>query len=244
MLVFEVNVFDNGVFSDFCIWRGAGTPFYTFMYVRQYRSIAHAQGHGTRLQDSCLENPADRGAWRASPWGHEESDTTEQLSAHTHTHTHTHTQIYSAQVNGQMQCISSSLLADIWKQPLTYISIFLFIHLASSHCFSLAKTLRLRFHWSLLPTSLASWSKVRIYLVKRINHQKQKGSSTEEAHFSPCNRAERTDFRISAGPNCHSAGGRQGCPGPSPPGRWRGPALSFPRARQKWPSLSRSHPVS
>ena len=89
MLVFEVNVFDNGVFSDFCIWRGAGTPFYTFMYVRQYRSIAHAQGHGTRLQDSCLENPADRGAWRASPWGHEESDTTEQLSAHTHTHTHT-----------------------------------------------------------------------------------------------------------------------------------------------------------
>ena len=26
-----------------------------------------------------------------SPWGHKESDTTKQLSAHTHTHTHTHT---------------------------------------------------------------------------------------------------------------------------------------------------------
>ena len=25
-----------------------------------------------------------------SPWGHKESGTTEQLSAHTHTHTHTH----------------------------------------------------------------------------------------------------------------------------------------------------------
>ena len=24
-----------------------------------------------------------------SPWGHRESDTTEQLNAHTHTHTHT-----------------------------------------------------------------------------------------------------------------------------------------------------------
>ena len=33
------------------------------------------------LQYSCLENPMDRGAWWAiySPWGHKESDTTEQL---------------------------------------------------------------------------------------------------------------------------------------------------------------------
>ena len=27
-------------------------------------------GHGNSLQYSCLENPMDRGAWRASPWGH------------------------------------------------------------------------------------------------------------------------------------------------------------------------------
>ena len=46
------------------------------------------------------------------------------------------------------------MLADIWKQPLMQISIFLFVHLASSHYFSLAKILRLRFHWSLLPRSL------------------------------------------------------------------------------------------
>ena len=35
-------------------------------------------GHGNPLQDSCLENPRDRGAWR-TPWGPKESDTTEQL---------------------------------------------------------------------------------------------------------------------------------------------------------------------
>ena len=38
--------------------------------------------HGNPLQYSCLENPMDRGAWWAtySPWGHRESDTTEQLT--------------------------------------------------------------------------------------------------------------------------------------------------------------------
>ena len=34
-------------------------------------------GHGNPLQYSCLENPMDRGARQASPWGHKESDTTE-----------------------------------------------------------------------------------------------------------------------------------------------------------------------
>ena len=38
------------------------------------------------LQDSCLENPMDRGAWQVtlSPWGHKKSDTTEQLTTNTH----------------------------------------------------------------------------------------------------------------------------------------------------------------
>ena len=36
-------------------------------------------GHGNPLQYSCLENPTDRGAWRATynPWGLKELDTTE-----------------------------------------------------------------------------------------------------------------------------------------------------------------------
>ena len=34
-------------------------------------------GHGNPLQYSCLENPVDRGAWRATVYGVTESDTTE-----------------------------------------------------------------------------------------------------------------------------------------------------------------------
>ena len=39
--------------------------------------------HGNPLQYSCLENPMDRGAWRATVHGGaEELDMTEQLSTH------------------------------------------------------------------------------------------------------------------------------------------------------------------
>ena len=34
------------------------------------------EGHGNALQDSCLGNPLDRGAWQA-PWSRKESDMTE-----------------------------------------------------------------------------------------------------------------------------------------------------------------------
>ena len=38
-------------------------------------------GHGNPFQDSCLENPhGQRSLVGYSPWGHKQSDTTEQLS--------------------------------------------------------------------------------------------------------------------------------------------------------------------
>ena len=45
-------------------------------------------GNGNLLQYSCLENPMNRGAWRAIVHGIAKSDMTEPL---THTHTHAHT---------------------------------------------------------------------------------------------------------------------------------------------------------
>ena len=37
-------------------------------------------GNGNPLQDSCLENPMDRGAWWATVCGYTESDMTERLA--------------------------------------------------------------------------------------------------------------------------------------------------------------------
>ena len=48
-------------------------------------------GNANPLQDSCLGNPMDRGAWRATFHGVAELVMTEHTT-HTHTHTHTHTQ--------------------------------------------------------------------------------------------------------------------------------------------------------
>ena len=46
------------------------------------------EGNGNLLQYSCLENPINRGAWRAIVHGIAKSAMTEPL---THTHTHVHT---------------------------------------------------------------------------------------------------------------------------------------------------------
>ena len=46
-----------------------------------------AEGNGNPLQYSCLENPMDRGTWRATVYGSQESDTSEQLNNNNNTDT-------------------------------------------------------------------------------------------------------------------------------------------------------------
>ena len=53
-----------------------------------------AEGNGTPLRYSCVENLMDRGAWWATVHEVAELDTTEQL-----THTHTHTQLNKVFLN-------------------------------------------------------------------------------------------------------------------------------------------------
>ena len=79
------------------------------------------KGNGNPFQDSCLENPTDRGAWRATvpgvaksrtrlnnftlkiyiycilafPISPPKGNTTEWAHTHSHTHTHTHTRTHT-----------------------------------------------------------------------------------------------------------------------------------------------------
>ena len=50
------------------------------------------EGNGNPLLYPCLENPMDRGAWRATVHGIAKSWIWQSNYTHTHTHTHTHTQ--------------------------------------------------------------------------------------------------------------------------------------------------------
>ena len=47
------------------------------------------EGNGNPIQNSCLRNPMDRGAWWATV--HEIAKSWIPLNTHTHTHPHTHT---------------------------------------------------------------------------------------------------------------------------------------------------------
>ena len=66
-------------------------------------------GHGNPLQYSCLENPhGQRSLAGYSPWGHKESDMTEQLSTHIYAHIHKTLFIHKLTEN---HCPNPSLLA-------------------------------------------------------------------------------------------------------------------------------------
>ena len=82
----------------FALNRNSKYPVIGNFWIKLQSSDGEANGY--KLQYSSLENPLDRGAWRASV--HEvakQSDMTEPLT-HTHTHTHTlsHTHTHSSEI--------------------------------------------------------------------------------------------------------------------------------------------------
>ena len=79
------------------------------------------EGNSTSLQYSYLENPMDRGAWRATVHRDSESDVTEAIGhVHTHTHTHTHTYIaayFFGEGDGtplQYSCLENPMDGGAW----------------------------------------------------------------------------------------------------------------------------------
>ena len=59
-------------------------------------------GNGNPFQYSFLENPTDRGAWKATVHGAAKTEGLRQT--HTDTHTHTDTQVVSKQSAGPLLC--------------------------------------------------------------------------------------------------------------------------------------------
>ena len=82
------------------------------------------EGNGKLLQYSCLGNPMDRGAWRATVHGFAKSQT--QLSSHTHVHTHTHPYI----INSLFKLTNFVLLflAKVKLKELSLIQTFTYTH--------------------------------------------------------------------------------------------------------------------
>ena len=76
----------------------------------------------TPLQYSCLENPMDRGAWPASPWGHKKSNTTERLSTYAQMHPHEEKMLISAPVveGRETHMAESSQLSPVLREKQSY----------------------------------------------------------------------------------------------------------------------------
>ena len=71
------------------------------------------EGNGNPLQYSCLENPTERGAWRAIVHGVTKSRTRLSDFTHTHTHTHTHTQLPNSDMSAWKPVLKRQVLIGL-----------------------------------------------------------------------------------------------------------------------------------
>ena len=126
-------------------------------------------GNGTQLQYYCLENPMDRGVWRATVHGSAESDTTEctHVRAHTqHTH-HMHYKWLNGCACKESTCYAgprleykTTFLNGFWYLLFFFLGIHLTyferqLQLAAFRTF-MKVTHRKMHHWSYLQTSINS----------------------------------------------------------------------------------------
>ena len=93
-------------------------------------------GNGNPLQDSCLENPMDRGVWQATVHRVAKSQTRlKQLNTHKHTHTHTeYTQAHTYVLYNWFDIYNKNYYPNVKSLKVPYklfyliIIIFLFIY--------------------------------------------------------------------------------------------------------------------
>ena len=75
-------------------------------------ALSHGEGNGTPLQDSCLENPMDGGAWKATVYGVAKSWT--RLNDFTFTHWRRKWQPTPAFLPGESQGRGSLVGCRLW----------------------------------------------------------------------------------------------------------------------------------
>ena len=76
-------------------------------------------GHGNPLEYSCLENPTDRGAWRATVHRVAKSQTGLSKARATHTHTHTHRLSHTQTLTHTSPSRTRLLSSGVCAVPLT-----------------------------------------------------------------------------------------------------------------------------
>ena len=83
-------IISSELFPQELLWLYIYTYIHTYIYVASWLGRSPEKGNGIPLQDSCMWNPMDRGAWwvACSPQCHKEFDTSQQLKKNSNIHTY------------------------------------------------------------------------------------------------------------------------------------------------------------